>query len=452
VGYHVAAGSTSKEARYLYGADGLRVKKWVRKGSLEESTVYIDHLFEHHRSPSIPATGSLPGGENDTLHVMDDKSRVALTRIGSAHRDDAGPAVTYHLGDHLGSSAVTASEDGAWTNREEFFAWGETSFGAFIRKRFRFAGKERCEESGLTYFGARFYAVSMSRWISPDPIAADMDRGLYSFARDNPVRFIDVNGLQAGEKERTENDQSRAAVAAFESVESQIERHQMSLEANGIGMYQGSDYKPTEKQKKDDEAKAAKVNITITETHCIGLLKDAVETYRDSLLQPWGPLNKRAADAGDRGTVLLKEFRSQAGATTMYIAAPGDKELAAAKKSRLGPTHAHRVKGTQSKEKIDVRLPLDQFISQKDAIAKMSDIPFAIGITVDDWGYHTFVFAYGNVYEVHYDEGPQSPRVFEKSSLEAFMTKWGSVVIAVPPGPWNFGAKPAEQPQPKRGR
>jgi RHS repeat-associated protein len=32
----------------------------------------------------------------------------------------------------------------------------------------RFTGKERDTESGLDYFGARFYASSMRRWMSPD--------------------------------------------------------------------------------------------------------------------------------------------------------------------------------------------------------------------------------------------------------------------------------------------
>ena len=48
--------------------------------------------------------------------------------------------------------------DGAWINREEYSPYGETTFGGFARKRYRFTGKERDDESGLNYHGARYYA------------------------------------------------------------------------------------------------------------------------------------------------------------------------------------------------------------------------------------------------------------------------------------------------------
>jgi RHS repeat-associated protein len=34
---------------------------------------------------------------------------------------------------------------------------------------YRFTGKERDTESGLDYFGARYYGSSMGRFMSPDP-------------------------------------------------------------------------------------------------------------------------------------------------------------------------------------------------------------------------------------------------------------------------------------------
>src|SRR6185436_1618924 len=49
---------TSVEARYLYGADGMRVKKWVRTNGTGNgnSTVYIDGIFEysHWKKPGQP--------------------------------------------------------------------------------------------------------------------------------------------------------------------------------------------------------------------------------------------------------------------------------------------------------------------------------------------------------------------------------------------------------------
>src|SRR5262249_7691277 len=100
--YRTQAGNAepSVDAHYLYDAGGQRVKKLVRKqGGQVEVTIYIDGIFEHHRIVQGSTTQ-----ENNTLHVMDNHSRIALVRVGSPLADDATPAVKYHLGDHLGSS------------------------------------------------------------------------------------------------------------------------------------------------------------------------------------------------------------------------------------------------------------------------------------------------------------------------------------------------------------
>jgi RHS repeat-associated protein len=68
-----------------------------------------------------------------------------------------------------------------------------------------FTGKERDSESGNDYFGARYYASSMGRWISPDWSAgaeavpyASLDNpqslNLYGYAGNNPLRNIDLDG------------------------------------------------------------------------------------------------------------------------------------------------------------------------------------------------------------------------------------------------------------------
>jgi RHS repeat-associated protein len=212
VGYRVQPGAGSPpsiQARYLYGADGMRVKKWVRRGnggSHDASTVYIDGIFEQHRWSQDG------GGTNNMLHVMDDQSRIAIVRIGPRHPDDAAPRVQYHLGDHLGSSHVVVGGDAAggrdFINREEYFPYGETSFGSFGRKRYRYSGKERDEERGLYYYGARYLAPWICRWISCDPIQLGSsdhaskekhrykkrDAALYTFVSNRPLFFLDPDG------------------------------------------------------------------------------------------------------------------------------------------------------------------------------------------------------------------------------------------------------------------
>ncbi|VAX04050.1 Putative insecticidal toxin complex, partial [hydrothermal vent metagenome] len=150
----------SVHAQYLYDASGLRVMKLVRKqDGMFETRVYIGELFEHFRWGLNTANNNVSNqGENNILHVMDDQQRIALVRKGLKHPSDEGKAVQFHLGDHLGSSNLVLDEVGALMNREEHYPYGETSFGSFARKRYRFTGKERDEESGLNYHAARYYS------------------------------------------------------------------------------------------------------------------------------------------------------------------------------------------------------------------------------------------------------------------------------------------------------
>ena len=70
------------------------------------------------------------------------------------------------------------------------------------RIRSRYTGKERDAESGNDYFGARYYASSMGRFMSPDPLYIEMHRlvdpqqlNLYMYGRNNPLNITDPTGL-----------------------------------------------------------------------------------------------------------------------------------------------------------------------------------------------------------------------------------------------------------------
>ena len=133
---------------------------------------------------------------------MDNQSRVAIVREGLRHPDDGGEKVEYHLGDHLGSSSVVigGNDEKAsnFINREEFYPYGETSFGSFGRKRYRFTGKERDEESRLYYHGARYYAPWLARWTGPDPLGLTDHLNLYAYVKNGPLRYLDPTGMEAG--------------------------------------------------------------------------------------------------------------------------------------------------------------------------------------------------------------------------------------------------------------
>ncbi len=61
--------------------------------------------------------------------------------------------------------------------------------------RYTFSGKERDEESGFSYFGARYYNSAYSIWLSVDPMT-DKYPSLspYAYCGNNPVKLVDANG------------------------------------------------------------------------------------------------------------------------------------------------------------------------------------------------------------------------------------------------------------------
>jgi RHS repeat-associated protein len=83
---------------------------------------------------------------------------------------------------------------GVLTNREEFSPYGETSFGSYARKRYRFTGQERDEESGLSMHGARYYAPWLARWTSVDPVGLQGGNNLYAYCAAEPLALVDRDG------------------------------------------------------------------------------------------------------------------------------------------------------------------------------------------------------------------------------------------------------------------
>ncbi len=233
--FFVQAGESepSLHAQYLYGADGNRVKKLVRRQNGEfESTTYIDDLFEHFQSETVV---------NNTLHIMDDQQRIATFRIGQSFLDDPTPDLKFHLGDHLGSSHVAIDQSGTLINREEYTPYGETSFGSFSRKRYRFTGKERDEESGLNYHVARYYAPWLGCWLNADPAGTVNGLNLYSYVLSSPILFSDKNGMEV-DQTKANNLNSDNKNLNFEASEEQA-LHDFDKALNLIGERFGKRFK-----------------------------------------------------------------------------------------------------------------------------------------------------------------------------------------------------------------
>jgi RHS repeat-associated protein len=183
---------------YLYDAGGNRVKKFTRtSGGNWQSTTYMDGIIEYTEDDSSHI-GSIS-------HIMDDSKRMATMRDGYDFGDST-PAIKYNLDDHLGSSNVSVDDTGALVSFEEYYPFGETSFGSYGKKRYRFCGKEKDEESGLYYYGARYYSPWTCRFVSVDPLAGKYAFYTpYQYAGNKPIISIDRDGLEETGKSPQQN-------------------------------------------------------------------------------------------------------------------------------------------------------------------------------------------------------------------------------------------------------
>ena len=185
-------------AFYAYDASGQRVRKvWEKNGRVEER-IYLGG-FEVFRSRN--GIGGAAPLERETLHIMDDKQRVALVETRTEGVDPAPrQLIRYQLGNHLGSSALELDHEAAVISYEEYFPYGNASYQAVrsqteMPKRYHYTGKERDEESGLHYHGARYYACWLGRWTATDPSDVADGLNVYLYAGNNPVTKFDPNGF-----------------------------------------------------------------------------------------------------------------------------------------------------------------------------------------------------------------------------------------------------------------
>jgi len=173
-------------------------------GGLIEERIYLDG-YEVYRKSKRGAT--TPDFERHTLDLKDDRSRVVL--IEATTVDTTTPALVettrwrFQVEDHLSSSNVELDNTGALIGYEEYYAFGHTSFRAgnaaaeVSAKRYRYIGKERDEESGLYYHGARYYAAWLGRWASVDPAAPVLgENNWYEYSRNNPLCYADRDGRE----------------------------------------------------------------------------------------------------------------------------------------------------------------------------------------------------------------------------------------------------------------
>lgn len=104
----------------------------------------------------------------------------------------------YYVKDHLGSIRLVIDEDGDISSARDYYAYGDIlrEYVVGNEEKYKFTEKERDSETGLDYFGARYFDSEVGRWTSVDPLA-DKYPGWspYNYTANNPLNYIDPNGM-----------------------------------------------------------------------------------------------------------------------------------------------------------------------------------------------------------------------------------------------------------------
>jgi insecticidal toxin complex protein TccC len=192
-------GSSNDDECYAYDGDDQRVRKL--RTFLTQSTVRQQEV-RYLPGLEIRTTGtdSITDEHLEIITVQAGRQSVrCLHWVSGKPADIPNDQLRYSLGDHLGSSSIELDQDANLISHEGYLPFGGTAWWAGKSaleanyKTIRYSGKER-DASGLYYYGYRYYAPWLQRWVNPDP-AGDIDGlNLYRMVANNPITQADSDG------------------------------------------------------------------------------------------------------------------------------------------------------------------------------------------------------------------------------------------------------------------
>ena len=154
----------------------------------------VDVYQEELRRPLV----GIPDGMEAKVGIDLEKFRTSVIEQRKQHHDESEYVYYYHS-DHLGSASWITDHDGDPVQHLQYLPYGEPYVNirtTGYSERFTFTGKERDEETGYGYFGARYMDHElMTMWLSVDPMADKYPSiSPYAYCAWNPVKLVDPDG------------------------------------------------------------------------------------------------------------------------------------------------------------------------------------------------------------------------------------------------------------------
>ena len=159
---------------YTYGADGTKLRTVHKIGSATTTTDYCGNVVY----------------ENGVQKLL-------LTEEGYVTLSDS--KYHYYLKDHQGNNRVVINQSGTVEETNHYYPFGGVFASAGSIQPYKYNGKEFDNKKGLNWYdyGARHYDAALGRFTTNDPLAEKYySMSPYTYCADNPVKFIDPNGME----------------------------------------------------------------------------------------------------------------------------------------------------------------------------------------------------------------------------------------------------------------
>lgn len=183
---------------YYYDVNNGRQVKFEQ--TTHSYKVYPNKFYEEKRS-----------GDKNKYVFLGDLRLLTVTGTST-------PVANLNFTDHLNSSSITTDSNGNITNLNDYLPYGTDRVNiknSAFNPSYKFTDQELDDDSGLYYYGARYYNQYIGRFIQVDPINIisperyildPQQLNYYSYARNNPIRYIDPTGnvsIETNENDKT---------------------------------------------------------------------------------------------------------------------------------------------------------------------------------------------------------------------------------------------------------
>ena len=200
-------GSDPRRIQYAgANTDGLSVNYKAKYAAQQQV------IKDNYKTFDVPYNGTdndnYADGEGFCCNDGSMEAAVAQARKAQAHAvaksfkdpDNYENLQFFYHPDHLGSSSFITNLEGEVVQHIEYVPFGEV----FIEERnsvwntpYLFNAKEFDEETGMYYYGARYYEPRLSLWMSTDPMEEKYpDYSTYIYAAQNPIAYSDPTGME----------------------------------------------------------------------------------------------------------------------------------------------------------------------------------------------------------------------------------------------------------------